>query len=115
MNHARPRTIIVAVAAAWLATGCSGSQPTKPTPATTLTGVTVTPATVVGGMTVQGTVTLSAAPTSAATIGLSSDNAVATVQATVTVNAGSSTAAFTVSTSTVGSSTPVQISATFCG
>jgi len=58
---------------------------------------------------------MSAAPTSAANVTLTSNNAAATVPPTVTVNAGSTTGTFTVTTAAVASATSVSISASFSG
>ena len=119
------RQMLTAAAAATaltcLAGACSSSSaPTTTTtttqpPTPTLTGITVNPTTVVGGNSVQGTVTMSGAPTSAANVTLTSNNAAATVPPTVTVNAGSTTATFTVTTAAVASATSVSISASFSG
>ena len=69
----------------------------------------------VGGNTVQGTVTLSAAPATATSVALSSSGPAATVPSSVTVAAGATTATFTVTTTVVTSSTSITISATFDG
>jgi hypothetical protein len=113
-----------ALAAASMVIACGGGN--TPTPVTTttttipaatptLTAVAVSPASAVGGTAVQGTVTLSAAPTSAATVALASNNGAATVPANVTVNAGATTATFSITTAVVAASTPVSISAVFSG
>lgn len=107
-----------AIAAAALSVACGGGTTTPdPPPQTTptLVSVSVSPATVVGGNTVQGTVTLTAAPTSAATVTLSSNNAAATPSGTATVNAGATSATFNVTTAVVAASTAVGISAAFGG
>jgi hypothetical protein len=82
-----------------------------------LNDLTLASGTVIGGNPVQGTVTLSSAPTSAATVALSSNNGAATVPSAgnVTVNAGSTTGTFTINTTTVTSSTATTISATLSG
>ena len=84
---------------------------TAGTSAPTLSAISLSPATVVGGNTSQGTVTLtSAAPSGGTVVSLSSSNtSVATVPASVTVSAGSTSRTFTVTTSSVSSSTPVTI------
>ena len=106
----------VAMALATLAIACGGDDTVNPPPSTpTLTSVSVTPTTVAGGGTVQGTVTLSSAPSSAASVTLSSNNAAATVSGTVTVAAGATSANFTVNTTAVGAATAVSITATFSG
>jgi Beta-propeller repeat len=92
--------------------------PAAPAPPTaSLQSLALNPATIVGGSTSQGTITLtSAAPQGGAAAALSSSNpAVAGVPSSVTVNSGAVTAIFTVSTSGVAASTPVMISATYNG
>jgi hypothetical protein len=91
--------------------GVSPSAPASPT----LSSVTVSPTTVVGGISSTGTVTLSAAaPSGGAVVTLSSSNtAVAAVPSSVTVAAGSTSRTFTVTTLTVASSAPVTISGSF--
>jgi hypothetical protein len=73
------------------------------------------PTTVTSGGTSTGTVTLSVpAPNGGATVALSSSNAaVASVPATVTVLAGTTTGSFVVNTGSVTFSTPVTISASY--
>ena len=86
-----------------------------PAPAA-LQGVTMNPASVTGGATSQGSVTLSsAAPAGGAVVSLSSGNAAVSVPAAVTVAAGASSATFPASTSAVAGSTPVTITATYAG
>src|SRR5207253_2592317 len=70
-------------------------------------GVTLSPASVIGGNTSQATLTLSGrAPANGAVVMLSSSNtAAATVPASVTVTANTTSANFTVTTSTVSVST----------
>jgi hypothetical protein len=91
------------------------SGPAPPPQAVTLSTLSLNPATVTGGNSSQGTVTLTgAAPSGGAVVTLSSSNAtVAAVPASVTVAAGATSASFTVTTGSVGASTPVTISATF--
>jgi len=82
----------------------------------TLSSVALNPTSVTGGAQSMGTVTLSGpAPTGGAQVLLSSDNAAASVPASVTVAAGASTATFMVTTSAVTASTPVTISASYAG
>jgi hypothetical protein len=90
---------------------------TPPPPPASLNTLTLIPTSVTGGGTAQGTVTLtSAAPTGGAVVSLSSSNtAVATVPASVTVAAGATSATFTVTTSTVTTSTAVSNSGTYGG
>jgi hypothetical protein len=82
-------------------------------PAGALSGLALDPATVTGGTSATGTVTLaSAAPAGGTSVALSSSNtAVATVPAGVTVPEGQTSASFAVSTDSVSSSTSVTISA----
>jgi hypothetical protein len=90
--------------------------PAAPTPAPlSLMAVTLSPSTVVGGNSAQGTVTLSAAAPAATTVTLASSNAAATVPASVTVAAGASSASFTVTTGTVNATMSAIISGTFNG
>lgn len=71
---------------------------------------------VIGGIGVTGTVTLSGpAPAGGALTGLSSGNPAATVPANVTVPAGSATANFAISTSTVASQQTATITASYNG
>ncbi len=87
------------------------------TTAVTLSSLAVNPASVTGGNSSTGTVTLSApAPTGGAQVALSSNNTnAARVPSSVTVAAGATSATFTVSTSVVSASTAVTISATYAG
>src|SRR5262249_17801725 len=77
----------------------------------------VSPASVVGGASAQGTVTLtSGAPAGGAVITLSSASpAVASVPASVTVAAGATSAAFPVTTTSVTTSSSVVLTASFAG
>ncbi len=87
--------------------GGGGSTPT-------LASLSLSPASVTGGSSSQGTVTLSsAAPSGGAVVTLSSSNtAAATVPASVTISAGATSRTFTVSTQAVSSSTSAVISGT---
>jgi hypothetical protein len=93
--------------------------PSSSTPPTvSLSSLTLSPATVVGGsQSSTGTVTLSAAaPSGGAQVALSSsDTTTAQVPSSVTVPAGATSATFTVTTSAVATSTSVTISASFGG
>jgi outer membrane protein assembly factor BamB len=81
---------------------------------TTLSSLTLSPTTVIGGNSSTGTVTLSApAPAGGATVTLSSNNAAAQVPTSVPVLAGATMAAFTVTTSGVSSSTSAMITGTY--
>ena len=85
---------------------------TGPLPPPALAGVSVSPASVVGGNSATGTVTLtSPAPDSGILVGLSSTNS--TVPSSVTVTAGATTATFTVTTSGVASTTSAVITASY--
>jgi outer membrane protein assembly factor BamB len=64
-----------------------------------ITGLSVNPATVKGGTSATGSITLfQPAPSSGWTVNLSSSNSAATVPATVTVPSGATTATFTIAT-----------------
>ena len=90
-----------------------GYNPPSAAPAA-LASVGVTPATVVGGQSATGTVTLSAAAASGgAPVSLTSANPAATVPSSVTVPAGASSANFVVTTSPVGSATAGNITASY--
>ena len=80
-----------------------------------LSALSMNPASVTGGNSSTGTVTLSGpAPAGGATVALTNSNTtVASVPSNVTVAAGATTATFTVSTSAVAASTTVTISATY--
>jgi len=84
---------------------------------TTLSSLTLNPTSVTGGVSLQGTVTLSsAAPSGGAVVMLASSNgAVASVPSSVTVAAGATSASFSVTTTPVSVSTTVNISATYAG
>jgi hypothetical protein len=80
-----------------------------------LTSLSLSSSTVVGGNPVIGTVALSAiAPTNGAVVSLSADGP-ATVPASVTVPAGSSSAVFTVTTRAVGGTLSSTITASYGG
>jgi len=90
--------------------------PVPPTPAPlSLSALTLASTSVVGGNTVQGTVTLNAAAPTATTVNLASNNAAASVPPTVTVAAGAASANFTINTTTVMATTSAIISGTFNG
>jgi hypothetical protein len=80
-----------------------------------IASLSLSPTSVLGGTSVTGTVTLSGpAPSGGATIALSSSNtAAATVQGTVTVPAGATSATFSVVSLPVAADTSVTISATY--
>ncbi|HJS24111.1 MAG TPA: hypothetical protein VJ751_07145 [Pyrinomonadaceae bacterium] len=82
-----------------------------------LSAVSVSPTSVAGGTTAQGTIKLTGgAPSGGAVVTLSSANtSVVSVPASVTVAAGASSATFGVKTSTVATNTGVTITATYGG
>ncbi len=85
-------------------------------PPPSLAQVTVNPSIVVGGTSAQGRVSLSGpAPLGGAVVNLSSSDPSATVPASVTVPANSTSANFTISTSAVGTPTPLNISGSYNG
>ena len=77
-----------------------------------LKSLTLAPATVPGSKNVTGKVTLTAAATSATTVTLASANPDATVQASVIVAAGATTATFPIHTTAVSASVSGNITAT---
>jgi len=87
------------------------------TPPPTLTSLALNPTSVNGGSPSTGNVTLSGpAPNGGALVSLSSSNtAVATVLANVTIPAGATSLTFTVTTLAVTASTPITISASYAG
>ncbi len=86
-------------------------------PLPSVLSLTVNPASVTGGASSLGTVTLNGpAPAGGAVVQLTSSNpSAATVPGTVTVAANATTATFTVNTQGVAGVTPVNITATFNG
>ena len=87
-----------------------------PPPAASLNSLALNPASVTGGATSQGSVTLtSAAPSGGAVVALSSNAAAATVPSSVTVPAGATSATFTVSTTAPAASTAATITAALAG
>jgi len=87
------------------------------TTAVSLSALTVNPASVVGGQSSTGTVTLSGAtPSGGAVVALSSaDPSVASVPPSISIGAGVSSGSFSILTSPVASSTPVGIAASHEG
>jgi hypothetical protein len=92
-------------------------QSSSPPPTLSLSSLTLNPASVSGGNSSTGTVTLSGpAPSGGAQVALASNNTTAAnVPSSVTVAAGATSATFTVTTRTVAASTPVTISASYGG
>ncbi len=84
-------------------------------PPAALNSISISPATIVGGQSATGTVTLtSAAGSGGAVVALSSSNsAMAQVPASVTVPAGATSATFSMTTATVTSSTSVTLTASY--
>jgi len=82
-----------------------------------LSSMSLTPTSIIGGSTVQGTVTLlGPAPATGAVINLSSDNtAAATVPASVTLAGGATSVTFTATTIAVSTTSTANISATYGG
>jgi hypothetical protein len=110
-----PNNTSVALTARFNGTFAATSLIVTPAPgAATLTSLTVSPISVVGGHGATGTVTLSAAaPGGGAVINLSRGVSAANVPATVTVAAGAQSATFPITTTSVTTSTPVTITATY--
>lgn len=81
----------------------------------TVSALTLTPSSVIGGNTAQGAITLSAAAPVATTVNLASSNTRASVPASVTVSAGASSATFNINTTSVTSTSSATISATLNG
>ncbi|MBX6359880.1 MAG: DUF2341 domain-containing protein [Acidobacterium ailaaui] len=79
-----------------------------------ISSLTVSPSSVLGGATSQGTVTLAiAAPAGGAVVSLSSTSSSASVPASVTVPAGATSASFQITTTSVATTTSATISATY--
>jgi hypothetical protein len=85
--------------------------------AVTLSSISRTPASLVGGASSTGTVTLTgAAPSSGAVVSLQSNNtSVAQVPGSVTIAAGTTSGTFTITTTPVSANTSVTITATYAG
>ena len=82
----------------------------------TLSALSLSPSSVVGGNASTGTVTLSAAaPGGGAAVSLSDNSSATTVPASVTVAAGATSANFTITTTSVTAATSSTISAVFGG
>jgi hypothetical protein len=96
---------------------CSGITSMPPSGPATLSSLTLNSTSVNGGSSSPGSVTLSApAPSGGALVSLSSSNtAVATVPASVTIPAGATSATFTLTTLPVTAPTPVTISVSYAG
>jgi hypothetical protein len=108
----------IGTAGAWSSVRRFTPQSSSPTPApAALSALSVSPASVVGGTSPQGTVTLTAAaPVGGFPVALSSSSpATASVPANVSVPQGATSAGFTVTTSAVTASTPVTLTASAGG
>jgi RHS repeat-associated protein len=82
----------------------------------TLTSLTITPSSLIGGASATGTVTLTGpAPVGDSVVALASDRAEASLPASVTIAAGSASASFTIVTAKVTSSVVGQVSASYDG
>ena len=94
-------------------TGCAVTSPPPPS-SVALSSLTLSQTSVVGGRSVTGTVTLtSAAPAGGFAVSLSSSNpSLASVPASVTVAAGSTSASFTIATAAVNGTQSATITAT---
>ena len=85
-------------------------------PPASLSTLGLSPASVTGGSSSTGTVTLtSAAPTGGAVVALSSGSAAASVPASVTVAAGATSATFTAATTAVSAATSATLTAAYAG
>lgn len=91
------------------------TQTPPPSPTLTVSALTLNPSSVVGGNSVQGTVTLSAAAPSATVVNLASNSTRATVPASITIAASASSGTFTIGTTSVTSTATATISATLNG
>jgi hypothetical protein len=93
-----------------------GWQPTGPPPPLALSSVSVSPSSVVGGSSATGTATLNqAAPSGGVLVALGSDNAAASVPASVTIGQGVTSMSFPVTTTAVTSTQNVTISGSYGG
>jgi hypothetical protein len=85
-------------------------------PGSSLHTLTISPATVRGGTSTTGTVSLTGpAPAGGAVVTLTASSSAVTVPASVTIAAGSTSATFTINTSAVGATFTRQVSATYDG
>ncbi len=96
--------------------GVTRTVPVTIMPAAALSGLTLNPASVSGGSATTGTVTLTdAAPAGGALVSLISDNPAAVPPASVVVNAGESSATFSLPSLAVGTATSGLILAVYNG
>lgn len=89
------------------------AQPANRHGRSSLSGLTLSPTTLIGGESATGTVTLGeAAPSGGVSISVTSSNPAVTVPASVTIAAGKSSGTFTVATVGVAAAESVQVKAT---
>ncbi len=113
---AGPVSSSTAVTVTAAAAGATATASITDSPVLQPASLICTPASVATPGTSACTVTLSsAAPAGGSSVGLSSNNASATVPASVTVNGGASTASFTATTAVVSSDTSATLTATLNG
>ncbi|HEX6642367.1 MAG TPA: discoidin domain-containing protein, partial [Thermoanaerobaculia bacterium] len=94
----------------------SGNATLSVVPSGVLQSIALDPATIEGGATVNGTVTLSAATAQSATVSLfTSNNSLATLPASIVIPAGASEGTFSVATSKVAAATNATITAVYGG
>jgi hypothetical protein len=110
-------TTTLSISAAYDGVSKSTSFAVNPQPTATLSGISLNPKSLRGGMTSMGTITLTApAPAGDMTINVSSSNpSKASVPATVKVLAGNTSANFTITTASVNKKTVVTITASAGG
>ena len=89
--------------------------PPTPTPPLAIASLSLNPTTVTGGNLSTGTVTLTAIAQAATTVAITSNNAAASVPASITVPAGSQSRSFTISTTQVQAITSALITASLNG
>lgn len=105
-------TTSATVTAAYGGAQATASVSLRPVSLPSLTSVPLSPSTVEGGVSSTGTLLLDGpAPAGGLTVNLSSDSAAATVPAQVLIGEGQTSAAFTVTTSTVTSQTIARVTA----
>ena len=116
INTTNPQSATTATITGTQGTTSVSGQLTINPAAVTLTGVSLSPTTVLGGSSSTGTVTLSGpAPTGGIVVTLASSYSKAAVPSTVTVPTGASMGTFLVTTSGVQSNSTATITATFNG
>jgi LmbE family N-acetylglucosaminyl deacetylase len=109
-------TTTTVTVSATFAAGTQSASLTVTPPPVSVSSIALTPTSVTGGTPSSGTVALNvAAPPGGVAVALASDSAAATVPASVTIPAGATTGAFTVSTSGVAARTVAHLSASSGG